>query len=188
MSGFISTACKEYVQILKSKLVTPKMKTLLILRHAKSSWKDISLTDHDRPLKKRGQRDAPRMGSLLREQGIVPDLILSSTAKRAITTAVMVADASGYENDIDVRREFYPGYPDAYIDALREAADENQIVMVVGHNPGLAELLDLLTESRELLPTAALAQVALPVQSWNELNYETSGELVNLWRPREVQD
>jgi phosphohistidine phosphatase len=164
------------------------MKTLLILRHAKSSWKDMSLTDHDRPLKKRGQRDAPRMGRLLHKQGLVPDLILSSTAKRAITTAVMLADACGYENDIDVRREFYPGYPDAYIDALREAADEYQTVMVVGHNPGLEELLDLLTEAGESLPTAALAQVALPIRSWDQLNFEISGELVNLWRPREVQD
>ena len=164
------------------------MKTLLILRHAKSSWKDMSLTDHDRPLKKRGKRDAPRMGRLLREEGLVPDLILSSTAKRALETAVLVADASGYEGDIDVRREFYPGYPDAYIDALRETADEYQIMMVVGHNPGLEELLELLTEAGEFLPTAALAQVALPVQSWYELNYETSGEMVNFWRPREFQD
>ena len=148
----------------------------------------MSLTDHDRPLKKRGKRDAPRMGRLLREEGLVPDLILSSTAKRALETAVLVADASGYEGDIDVRREFYPGYPDAYIDVLRETADEYRIMMVVGHNPGLEELLELLTEAGEFLPTAALAQVALPVQSWYELNYETSGEMVNLWRPREFQD
>jgi len=164
------------------------MKTLLILRHGKSSWKNMSLADHDRPLKKRGQLDAPRMGTLLHEEGLVPDLILSSTAKRALTTAVLVAETSGYESDIDVRREFYPGYPDVYIDAMRETADEVQIVMVVGHNPGLEELLDMLTEAGEALPTAALAQVALPVQSWNELNYETRGELVNLWRPREIQD
>lgn len=164
------------------------MKTLLILRHAKSSWKDMSLADHDRPLKKRGKRDAPRMGTLLREEGLVPDLIISSTAKRALETAVLVADASGYEGDIDVRREFYPGYPDAYIDALRETADEYRIMMVVGHNPGLEELLELLTEAGEFLPTAALAQVALPLQNWCELNYETSGEMVNLWRPREFQD
>jgi len=148
----------------------------------------MSLADHDRPLKKRGKRDAPRMGTLLREEGLVPDLIISSTAKRALETAVLVADASGYEGDIDVRREFYPGYPDAYIDALRETADENRIMMVVGHNPGLEELLELLTEAGEFLPTAALAQVALPLQSWCELNYETSGEMVNLWRPREFQD
>jgi len=164
------------------------MKTLLILRHAKSSWKDMSLTDHDRPLKKRGLRDAPRMGKLLREEGLVPDLILSSTAKRALKTAVLVADASGYEGDIDVQREFYPGYPDTYIDVLRETGDEVQIVMVVGHNPGLEELLDRLTEAGEFLPTAALAQVTLPVQSWDELNYETSGEMVNLWLPRALQD
>lgn len=160
------------------------MKTLLILRHGKSSWKDSSLVDHDRPLKKRGKRDAPRMGELLREQGMVPDLILSSSAKRALNTAVLVADACGYEGEIDIRREFYPGDPDAYIEALWEAPDECQIVMVVGHNPGLEELLEVLTESFEFLPTAALAQVTLPVNYWHELSDETEGELVNLWLPR----
>ena len=164
------------------------MKTLLILRHAKSSWKDMFLADHDRPLKKRGKRDAPIMGKLLREQGLVPDLILSSTAKRALKTAVLVADACGYDGEINVQREFYPGYPDAYIEALKETPDEYQIVMVVGHNPGLEELLELLTEAAEFLPTAALAQVALPLDYWVELNDETSGELVNLWLPRALQD
>ena len=164
------------------------MKTLLILRHGKSSWKDSSLVDHDRPLKKRGKRDAPRMGELLREQGMVPDLILSSSAKRALNTAVLVADASGYEGEIDIRREFYPGYPDAYIEALLEAPDQCQVVMVVGHNPGLEELLEVLTESFEFLPTAALAQVTLPVNHWHELNDETEGVLVNLWLPRSLQN
>jgi phosphohistidine phosphatase len=164
------------------------MKTLLILRHGKSSWKDSSLADHDRPLKQRGKRDAPLIGELLREQGLVPDLILSSSAKRALKTALLVADASGYEGEIDIRREFYPGYPDAYIEALMETPDECQIVMVVGHNPGLEELLELLTESAEFLPTAALAQVVLPVNYWHELSDETEGELVNLWLPRALQD
>jgi phosphohistidine phosphatase len=164
------------------------MKTLLILRHGKSSWKDLMLADHDRPLKKRGKRDAPRIGKLLREEGLVPDLILSSTAKRALRTAVLVADACGYDGEIDVRREFYPGHPYAYIEALIGVPDECQIVMVVGHNPGLEELLELLTEAAEFLPTAALAQVALPVQYWYELNEETDGELVNLWLPRALPD
>ena len=164
------------------------MKTLLILRHGKSSWKDLSLADHDRPLKKRGKRDAPRMGNLLREEGLLPDLILSSTAKRALRTALLVADACGYEGEIDVRREFYPGYPDDYIEALIGLPDDCQVVMVVGHNPGLELLLEELTGAAEFLPTAALAQVELPLQHWVELDDETDAKLVNLWLPRTLQD
>ena len=72
------------------------MKTLLILRHAKSSWKDPALADHDRPLNKRGKSDAPRMGALMRQLGLIPELILSSTAKRAYITAEAAADESGF--------------------------------------------------------------------------------------------
>ena len=115
----------------------------------------------------------------------MPDLILSSTAKRALRTAVLVADACGYEGDIDVRREFYSGHPESYIDALGKTPDEYQIVLVVGHNPGLEDLLEQLTGESELLPTAAMAQVALPVQGWGELNDGIVGDLINLWRPRE---
>ena len=71
------------------------MKTLLMLRHAKSSWKDGSLSDHDRPLNERGKRDAPRMGQILKEQALVPELIISSTAKRARKTAAKMAEAAG---------------------------------------------------------------------------------------------
>ena len=76
------------------------MKKIYILRHAKSSWKDEGLPDHDRPLNKRGKRDAPRMGRLLAEEGLVPDLIVSSTAKRAHKTTTEVADACGYKGEI----------------------------------------------------------------------------------------
>ncbi|MFB3041695.1 MAG: histidine phosphatase family protein, partial [Candidatus Poribacteria bacterium] len=83
------------------------MKTLLILRHAKSSWEHPELTDHDRPLNKRGKRDAPRMGKLLRVQGLVPDLIMSSTAKRARSTAKTVARKSGYKEKVELTPAFY---------------------------------------------------------------------------------
>jgi len=77
------------------------MKTLLILRHAKSSWKNPGLADHNRPLNKRGKRDAPRVGRLLRDKNLTPDLILSSTAKRALDTAEAAAESSGYEGEIN---------------------------------------------------------------------------------------
>ena len=83
------------------------MKTLLLLRHAKSSWKESSLTDHDRPLNDRGQRDAARMGQLLTDEDLLPDLILLSTATRARTTAELVAASSGFDGEIRLDGELY---------------------------------------------------------------------------------
>ena len=163
------------------------MKTLLILRHAKSSWNNAQLTDYERPLNKRGKIDAPRMGKHLREQELVPDLIITSSAARAMTTAEAVAQASGYEQEIQSTRSFYHADPEAYLDVLRQLDDSLERVMVVGHNPGMEELLEGLTGVWEQLPTAALAQVSLSINHWRELDEETTGELVNLWLPKELR-
>lgn len=163
------------------------MKILLILRHAKSSWSEGGLADHERPLNERGQIDAPRMGRLLRREGLTPDLILSSTAKRAVATAELVAQASGYENEIRTTRNLYHASPEAYLEQLRPLSDEYGRVMVVGHNPGLEELLDQLTDSGEIMPTAALAHVELPIEQWAALDETTEGKLINLWLPRELE-
>jgi phosphohistidine phosphatase len=162
------------------------MKTLLILRHAKSSWKHADLADHDRPLNKRGKCDAPQVGKLLREQELTPDLILSSTARRARATAELVAEESGYEGEIALSRDLYAAEPQAYIEALVRLPDSYARVMIVGHNPGLEELLEMLTDQNEPLPTAALAQVQLPIRRWSELSEETQGKLVGIWRPKET--
>ncbi len=162
------------------------MKTLLILRHAKSSWKHAELADHERPLNKRGQRDAPRMGQLVAEEGLTPDLILSSSAVRARRTAVAVADNCGYDDEVEVTRDFYHGDVETFLQVLRRLPERYESVMVVGHNPGLEELLEALTGDYERLPTAALAQVRLPAGSWAELDEEVEGELVDLWLPRNL--
>jgi phosphohistidine phosphatase len=162
------------------------MKTLLILRHAKSSWKDLTLSDHDRPLKKRGKRDAPRMGELIYEQDLTPDMILSSTAKRARLTTQAVAQACRYEGEINFHRDLYHADSEMIINMLSDMADEFIRIMVVGHNPDLEELLEFLTGDYERLPTAALAQITLPIENWSELDEDTEGKLVNIWRPREL--
>jgi phosphohistidine phosphatase len=163
------------------------MKTLLILRHAKSSWKDPSLADHDRPLKKRGRRDAPRMGQLIQEEGLVPDLILSSTARRARDTAEAVADNCSYDGELIMTRDLYHSGPEDYLYVLQNLeGDDHDRVMVVGHNPGLEDFLELLTDEYERLPTAAMAQVELPIESWRDIDQDIQGELINLWRPREL--
>jgi len=162
------------------------MKTLLILRHAKSSWDEPGLADIERPLNKRGKHDAPRIGELLKEAGLIPDVILSSPAVRAIKTAESVADACGYEGNIEIKEDFYPGSPGDYIDALNDLPDDPMCVMVVGHNPGLEELLNELTGESETLPTAALAQVDLPIQRWLELDEHILGKVVKIWRIKEL--
>jgi phosphohistidine phosphatase len=162
------------------------MKTLLILRHAKSSWDDPGVADIQRPLNKRGKHDAPRVGELIKEAGIVPDAILCSPAVRAMKTAEAVADTCGFEGEIEIREDFYPGSPDDYIEALNDLTDGYIRVMVVGHNPGLEELLGDLTGESELLPTAALAQVELPIQRWVDLDEHVLGKVVRIWRIKEL--
>lgn len=161
------------------------MKTLLILRHAKSSWKDEGLPDHDRPLNKRGKRDAPRVGRLILQQGLVPDLIVSSTAKRARSTAKRVAKACGYAGEIRLTPHFYHAPAGTYIEVLNHLPDDYWRVMVVGHNPGMEELMARLGRNCEM-PTAALANVALPIDRWNQLDGATEGKLVHVWHPRNL--
>ncbi|MFQ5615670.1 MAG: histidine phosphatase family protein, partial [Anaerolineales bacterium] len=117
---------------------------------------------------------------------LVPDLILSSTAKRARRTAELVAEACGYENEIVFTRDLYHGAPDDYIDSLNVIAGDEDVIMVVGHNPGMEELLDVLTGESAYLTTANIAQVALPIDGWRGLDEFMEGRLINLWRPKDL--
>lgn len=165
------------------------MKTLLVQRHAKSSWKDPGLEDHDRPLNKRGKKDAPRMGRLLREHDLIPDLILSSTAVRAKNTAKEVAETSRYPGKIHWDERLYLAAPSDIVRVLKEVEDPSaDQVMIVGHNPGQEELVRVLSGGRDAFPTAALAQIELPIMGWGELELSTKGRLIHLWRPKELGD
>ena len=160
------------------------MKTLLVFRHAKSSWKDERLDDHDRPLNKRGNKTVPLMGQLIADQQAVPDLIVSSTAKRAKSTATKAAKAMGYKGKIHYDKTLYMAPPRAYIHSIRQHAKTHKSVMVVGHNPGLEDLLQTMTGTVQPLPTAALAEIRLDIDSWHDLQSNTTGKLHNLWLPR----
>jgi phosphohistidine phosphatase len=162
------------------------MKTLLVLRHAKSSWDDPSLPDHDRPLNKRGKRDAPRMGALLEEQRLVPDLVLCSTAARALATAREVIQACGYDGEVRLSRELYLATAETYAAFLRREPRQHERVLLVGHNPGLEELVHGLTGEEHHLSTAALARLELPIKSWDAFMLDRSARLVDLWRPKEL--
>ena len=164
------------------------MRTLLVLRHAKSSWKHPKLSDHDRPLNKRGQDDAPRIGRLLRLRRLSPGAIISSTAKRARRTAEEVAQGSTFDGAVQFEPRLYLADPATILDVVRRADPDTRRVMVVAHNPGLEELIRLLTDEDEPLPTAGLAQIRIPIDTWRDLCVSTRGQLVHMWRPKELRD
>ena len=162
------------------------MKTLLILRHAKSDWGNSHLQDHERPLNDRGKYDAPRMGAWLKLQNLVPELIITSTAERALTTAELVALAFDFEGELRTERKFYLAGPPAYVEVLNEVPDSYERVMVVGHNPGMEELVSVLTGVDRPLTTANVAVVELPIESWGELTIFSDGRLLHHWQPRDL--
>lgn len=156
------------------------------MRHAKSSWDAPELSDHDRPLNRRGKRDAPRMAQWLFEYGIIPDRIVSSTAKRARKTAEEIANRCGIAERLELNRELYFGDPESWGELLRDTETEAACVMLVGHNPGLEDFLEQLTGQYERLPTAAIAHVELPAETWREFRIEGGGRLVTVQRPKEL--
>jgi phosphohistidine phosphatase len=164
------------------------MKTLLILRHAKSSWKHPELADHERPLNKRGQHDAPQLGTLLVDRELLPQLILSSTAVRTRQTAEALVETSHYAGSVEFLDALYMAEPPAYLKALRGLPDDLERVLLIGHNPGLEGLVQLLSGQIVALPTAALAHIVLPIQTWGSLTHETQGELVELFLPKPEEE
>lgn len=163
------------------------MKTLLLLRHAKSSWDNPRLADFERPLNGRGRADAPRMAALIHKEELEPDVIITSAAKRALATAQAVAEACSEQPLLRATRDLYMGDAEDYLACLGEVPETVSIVLLVGHNPGLEELLEELTGKWERLPTAALAVISLPANTWAEAA-AAGGELQQVWRPKELAD
>lgn len=164
------------------------MKTVLLLRHAKSSWDNPGIDDHERPLNKRGQKAAPRMGQLIADEGLKPDVIVSSTAIRAASTAEAIAEECGYEGEIHFTDDLYLAPPSAYLWLLSGLPDEYDSALMVGHNPGISELVSTLCGERVDMPTAALAHAQSGNESWKQFESESAADLVNFWRPRELGD
>lgn len=164
------------------------MKTLLLLRHAKSDWSHEGQRDHDRSLNARGKRDAPRIGQLLQTEGLIPDQILSSTAKRARKTAQKVVAGGEFTAPIEELQAFYLAPPQAYVQVLQQQDDALECILVVGHNPGIEALSHELTGQPESFPTGTLAHLELDVAHWRDVSLDTAGILRNLWHPRELDD
>lgn len=162
------------------------MKSILILRHAKSSWGHPELNDHDRPLNKRGRRDAPLMGELLNNEHLIPEFIISSDAKRAHLTAKIVAKAVGYNGKIALNQSLYAGRPSAYVRVLRDMPNEYSRVLMVGHNPALEELISILTGESHSLSTCSLVHIRIRINKWTELENKTKGKIFGIWHPRNL--
>jgi phosphohistidine phosphatase len=165
------------------------MKTLFIMRHAKSSWNELNIPDHDRQLNRRGKHDAPLMGKLLYDKKITLDLIISSTAVRAETTANHIAKGSRYKGEIVLDKLVYNAEPKDLLNLLSKCSDEHNSILLVGHNPTVEETVQMLTNSPEItMATCAIAHLTLTIDSWTDLKKKQTvrSNLVNLWTPKEL--
>jgi phosphohistidine phosphatase len=146
------------------------MKTLHLLRHAKSSWQQFGMADRDRPLEARGERDAAKMGARWASRHVRPDLIVSSPALRALATAGLVAEGLGCERkDIDVDDRLYGASADALLAVVEGLDDKLESAMLVGHNPGLSDLARHFSGEIAHMPTCALATFTFDATSWSDI-------------------
>lgn len=162
-------------------------RTVLIMRHAKSHWADFGVSDHDRSLTGRGKSEARRMGEELRAHDLIPDLIVSSTARRAYSTAHCVASECGVEGRVMLHPGFYSGGLRPFLEVLEGLDPSIQCVLLVGHNPTVEELVYHLTGNLIAMPTATLARVDVAITDWSELNGLTAGELRVLVTPLDLR-
>lgn len=168
------------------------MKTLTLLRHAKSTWDDPVSRDFDRPLNMRGRRAAQTVGREMREQQLLFDRVLASPARRVIETLEDMEAGYGQGLDPEYDQRIYLASPDILLDLIHDTKDEVNRLLIVGHNPGLERLVLMLTHSGGLrdeveikYPTATLAEIALPLEHWNDVK-EGMGTLARFIRPRDL--
>ncbi len=166
------------------------MKTIILVRHAKSSWKDLSLDDFDRPLNKRGKRNAPFMGKKLKKRKIVPDLILSSPAKRARKTAVAIAKAIDYpKKKIHYNDNMYHTSAHHLLELVRHQDDKHEAIMLFGHNPEFNDFADMLLKKNPVynIPTTGVYCISFEVDSWKKVR-EGKGKSIFFDYPKRYED
>ena len=163
------------------------MKTLYLMRHAKSSWKETDLADFDRPLNERGRRAAPFMGKLLAKRGVKIDLVTSSPAKRARKTAKLFMEAAGIKSELVLDDRIYEASTSTLLYVASETDDSVESLMLVGHNPGMEGTIRVLTGESHPMPTATVAVIQLEIDSWKKIAAGT-GTLKALIRPRDEMD
>lgn len=147
------------------------MKSILyLLRHAKSSWRDLAIDDFDRPLNNRGLKDAPLMGQMLSKKNIIVDTVISSPAKRAIDTARIITNNLGYTKNIILDKNIYDASLSTLLSTIRNFDDNLKKIMLIGHNPGLTNLSNYLTKYFiENIPTCGVVALEFD-KSWKDIN------------------
>jgi phosphohistidine phosphatase len=169
------------------------VKKLYIIRHAKSSWDDPSLSDFDRPLNDRGKRDAPRMAKRLKEKRLTPDAVLTSPALRAKDTCHIICEGLGFnKNKIEEKPALYHASDDQILKVIHtlkdRTGDEEENVLVFGHNPGLTEFANRLShENIDNIPTAGVVCISLTAKNWKQVEWG-SGKLVFFDFPKKSID
>ncbi len=162
------------------------MKTLLLLRHAKSSWKDAAVADFERPLNDRGRKAAELVGKFIAKQNVTIDLVISSPAVRARQTIELVLRAAKRSPELRFDQRVYEASPTRLLEITSQIEDDRKSVLLVGHNPGMEELLTLLVGVEQHMPTASLAKVVLGSKKWDKILSE-KGVLELFVRARELE-
>ncbi len=147
------------------------MKKLYIIRHAKSSWKDSMLDDFDRPLNKRGQKDAPFMGKQLAKRGVQADMIISSPAVRAKTTAQIIAKELHFTKPVVYEESIYEADVESLYQVLRSVDEKYNTVLLIGHNPGLNMLAEDLADFHENIPTCGVVEIDVDCKKFISFDY-----------------
>lgn len=165
------------------------MKQLILVRHAKSSWNNYNLRDIERPLNKRGNRDAPFMGGLLKGKEILPNIIYSSPAVRAITTAKIIAQKVNYPTERIINKpEIYEASTNSLLNIINSFSNKNEIVMMFGHNPGFSMLANYLCrEFTNNMPTCSIVHLSFDINDWQEITAD-SGTLASFEYPKKYNN
>lgn len=160
------------------------MKTLIVLRHGKAEHHSAGQTDFQRALAERGMRDSERVGQLLAEMNLVPDAIVSSSAKRARMTADHVASASGFTSTVVYTEAIYVAGVSQLLSVVQEIVESAKVALIVGHNPGFWGLVERLSGSVTQFPTCAWAQLEIDIENWGDVTQSSRAKLATLWYPK----
>jgi phosphohistidine phosphatase len=157
------------------------------MRHAKSSWENSDFSDFERPLNEIGLKAAPFMGNIIYQNGLQPDLIVSSPAKRAKQTAVLIKAVAEIKAQIEYREELYGAKPTAFFEVTAAIEDKFESVLLIGHNPELENFIHKLTRENQSMPTTSIAVIRLNIESWSEIAFD-SGRLELVLRPKDLME
>lgn len=164
------------------------MKKLLLIRHAKSSWKNPDLEDKDRPLNKRGNIDAPLMAQMLKNENILPDLIISSPALRSATTANIFAEILDYKTtNILINKRLYEPDIDDFLHVLQKVDDTVSTLFLFSHNPGITHFSNWVSDKRiDNIPTCGIVTMKINVKSWKDVDFD-NGTILSFDSPKKYK-